>query len=61
MTTNDESPQQNLERLNANLARVEDLSQRLIRALTARQGANPDLSGPTATSFSRPAPPTGPR
>ena len=51
MTTNDETPQQNLERLNTNLARVEELSQRLIRALTARKGANPGLNGPDSDMF----------
>lgn len=35
-----------LERLNANIARIEELSQRLVKALSARQGADPGLQAP---------------
>ncbi|MTJ05824.1 MAG: class I poly(R)-hydroxyalkanoic acid synthase [Sediminimonas qiaohouensis] len=51
MTTKDDISQESLERLNTNLARVEELSQRLIRALSDRQGANPSLSGPDGDVF----------
>ncbi|WP_296762385.1 class I poly(R)-hydroxyalkanoic acid synthase [Sediminimonas sp.] len=51
MTTNDDVAKENLERLNANLARVEELSQRLVHALTARQGVSPALSGPDSDVF----------
>jgi polyhydroxyalkanoate synthase len=40
-----------LERLNANLARIEDLSQRLIAAMAARKPTPPSLSGPGQDLF----------
>ena len=44
-----------LDRLNANLARVEELSQRLIAAVSARKPANPVLNGPGQDLFAKAA------
>ena len=44
-----------LERLNANLARVEELSQRLIRAISSRDPAKPRLAAPAPDLFARAA------
>ncbi len=44
-----------LEKVNANLAHVEELSQRLIKALSVRNPANPTLSGPSNELFTRAA------
>jgi len=41
----------NLERLNANLARIEDLSQRLVAALAAKKPTPPSLTGPGQDLF----------
>ena len=41
----------NLERLNANLARIEDLSQRLVAALSAKKPTPPSLTGPGQDLF----------
>jgi polyhydroxyalkanoate synthase len=41
----------NLERLNANIARIEDLSQRLVAAMAARKPTPPSLSGPGQDLF----------
>lgn len=46
MTTKDNETGENLERLNANLTRVEELSKRLVAAMTQRDPANATLSGP---------------
>ena len=46
MTTKDNVAGENLERLNANLAKVEELSQRLIAAMSRRDPVNPTLNGP---------------
>lgn len=46
MTTKDNETGENLERLNTNLARVEELSQRLLAAMTHRDPANATLNGP---------------
>ena len=46
MTTEDDAASANLEKLNANLAKVEDLSQRLVAALANRSKTAPGLSGP---------------
>ena len=51
MTTQDDISQESLDRLNTNLARVEELSQRLIRAISDRQMANPALGGPDNDVF----------
>ena len=47
MATHDNVSAQNLEKLNRNLERVEELSQRLVQALSARNPANPTLNGPS--------------
>ena len=47
MTTDDKDAGPKLERLNANLARVEDLSQRLMLALSSRRQHDPALNGPS--------------
>ncbi len=44
-----------LEKMNANLERVEDLSQRLIQALSKKNPANPSLSGPDQELFAKAA------
>lgn len=46
---------ENLEKMTENLARVEELSQRLITALSARNPANPGLSGPSQDLFAKAA------
>lgn len=46
---------ENLEKMTENLARVEELSQRLITALSARNPANPSLSGPSQDLFAKAA------
>jgi len=51
----EEVGKESLERLNRNLDRVEELSQRLIRALTARNPANPTLNSPSQEVFARAA------
>jgi polyhydroxyalkanoate synthase len=47
MTTDDDDAGARLDRLNANLAKVEELSQRLMVALSRRKQADPALSGPS--------------
>ena len=47
MTTEDDDAGARLERLNANLAKVEELSQRLVVALSRRKQADPSLHGPS--------------
>src|SRR6056297_297826 len=47
MTTHDDVAGENVEKLNENLAKVEQLSQRLVQALAARTPANPTLNGPS--------------
>ena len=47
MTTHDDVAGENVEKLNENLAKVEQLSQRLVQALAARKPANPTLNGPS--------------
>lgn len=44
-----------LDKMTANLARVEALSQRLVQALSARNPANPSLSGPSQDLFAKAA------
>jgi polyhydroxyalkanoate synthase len=47
MTTEDDEARARLDRLNANLAKVEELSQRLVIALSRRKQADPALAGPS--------------
>jgi polyhydroxyalkanoate synthase len=51
MTTKEDVAGENLDRLNANLARVEELSQRLIAAMSGRKPPNPTLNAPDQDVF----------
>ena len=56
MATQHDDASENLEKMNANLARVEELSQRLIQALAAKNNpANPTLNGPGQDLFAKAA------
>jgi len=55
MTTKDDVTPETLDKMTANLARVEELSQRLINVFTHRKPANPTLSGPGQELFVRAA------
>ncbi len=55
MTTKDDVTPETLDKMTANLARVEELSQRLISVLTHRTPANPTLNGPEQELFVRAA------
>jgi len=55
MATKDHVAETNVEKLNENLAKVEQLSQRLIKTLGARNPANPTLSGPSQELLSKAA------
>ncbi len=46
MTTNEIDAGQNLEELNSNLAKIEDLSQRLVAAMSHKRQVRPSLQGP---------------
>ena len=51
MTTKEDMTGENLEKLNANLAKVEELSQRFVNALAKRRPANPTLNAPDSDVF----------
>ncbi|UXX84338.1 PHA/PHB synthase family protein [Roseovarius pelagicus] len=55
MTTQEGAMGENLEKMNANLERVEELSQRLIEALSKKNPANAALSGPSQDLFAKAA------
>ncbi len=55
MTTDDDDAGARLDRLNANLAKVEELSQRLMVALSRRKSADPALSGPNQEVYMKAA------
>lgn len=55
MAMQDDVAAQNLEKLNENLARVEELSKRFIQALAARNPADPTLNGPSQDLFAKAA------
>src|SRR6056297_646781 len=55
MTTKEETAGENLDKMAENLARVEELSQRLIAALSARNPANPTLDSPSQELFAKAA------
>ncbi|MBD3764005.1 MAG: class I poly(R)-hydroxyalkanoic acid synthase [Rhodobacterales bacterium] len=55
MTTKDDESAARLERLNANLARLEQLSQRLVAALAVRKPADPSLHGPSQDVYMKAA------
>ncbi|WP_116598657.1 PHA/PHB synthase family protein [Primorskyibacter marinus] len=53
MTTKDVAAGQNLDRLKENLTRVEELSQRLMAAMSQKQPVNPALSGPNQELYTK--------
>lgn len=53
MATKEDAEAAEFEKLNENLARVEELSQRLIKALSARNPAKSQLSGPSQELFAK--------
>src|SRR6056297_2562457 len=55
MATNEDVAGENLDKMTENLARVEELSQRLVKGLSARNPPNPELSGPSQELFARAA------
>jgi len=55
MATQEDVTGQNLDRLNQNLERVEELSQRLVQALAARRPPNPNLNAPSQEVFTKAA------
>ncbi len=55
MTTDDDDAGARLDRLNANLAKVEELSQRLMVALSRRKQADPALHGPSQDVYMKAA------
>ena len=55
MATQEDVAGENLEKMNENLARVEELTQRLVRAFSARNPANPALNGPDQELFAKAA------
>ena len=55
MTTEEDDVAAKLERMNANMARVEELSQRLVAALSNKKQANPSLEGPGQDLFMKAA------
>lgn len=46
MTTDPEASAENLDKLNANLAKIEDLTQRLVAAVANKRSVRPSLQGP---------------
>lgn len=55
MTTKDDITEQNLNRMNENLARVEELSERLVSAMSRRKPVNKALGGPDQELYSKAA------
>ncbi|MEQ8897362.1 MAG: class I poly(R)-hydroxyalkanoic acid synthase [Roseovarius sp.] len=55
MATQEDVTGQNLDRLNQNLERVEELSQRLVQALASRRPPNPGLNAPSQELFTKAA------
>jgi polyhydroxyalkanoate synthase len=55
MTTDDSDPGQKLERMQVNLARVEDLSSRLMAALASKKQADAALAGPSSDIYMKAA------
>ncbi|MDX1780860.1 MAG: class I poly(R)-hydroxyalkanoic acid synthase [Thalassovita sp.] len=51
MTTEEQNALENLDRLNANLARIEELSKRFVNAVSHRNPANPTLNAPDQDVF----------
>ena len=55
MTTQENHTRQNLSKLNENLARIEELSQRMIAALAKKRKVDPSLQGPNQDLFMKAA------
>jgi len=55
MATSEYDNSANLEKLNANLARIETLTQRLVAAFSRKKSAKPDLQGPDPSLYLRAA------
>ena len=55
MATHENAAGENLEKLNKNLAKIEELSERLIQAFSSRSPANPTLNGPSQDLFAKAA------
>ena len=55
MTTNQDEMPAHLDKLNANLAKVEELSTRLVAALSRKKPSDPGLQGPSQELFARAA------
>lgn len=55
MATHEDVAVENLEKLNENLVKVEELSQRLVQAFSRKNPANPTLNGPSNELFAKAA------
>ena len=55
MATHEDVADKNLDRMSDNLARVEELSQRLVQALSVRKPPMPELNGPSQELFTKAA------
>ncbi|MEX5726862.1 polyhydroxyalkanoate synthase [Rhodovulum iodosum] len=55
MTTEEDVPGTNLERLNENLSKIEELSERLVNALSKKRQIDPNLQGPGQDLFMKAA------
>ncbi len=55
MTTDEKEATQQLERLNHNIARIEELSQRLVAAMANKRQIDPSLQGPSQDVFAKAA------
>ena len=55
MTTDDRTPPLRADRLNANIARIEELSQRLVAAMANKRQMDPSLQGPSNDVFAKAA------
>ncbi len=53
MTTDQSAASPDLEKLQANIARIEELSQRMVTALAGRRHVSPDLQGPGMELYTR--------
>ena len=55
MTTKDDVSSENLDKMQANLQRVEALTERLMLAISGRKAVNPTLSGPGTELYAQAA------
>ncbi len=53
MATSEDAADKNFDKMSENLARVEELSQRLLQALSSRNPPQPDLNGPSQDLFAK--------